>query len=129
MKKKREKSGPMLVINKTTFEHKGSTYRLTGFYFVYLTSNNKRYYAKVELKNANAISGVGVGGCIVPMNEVKFLSRISKHPAEKNGHRYRLETEKYEFLKSLPNGLTDKEVDDRQMEEFFEKFIPNRRKV
>lgn len=125
--KKREKSGPMLIINKTTFEHHGSTYRLTGFYFVYKTSDNERFFAKVKLEDANSISGVGVAGCIVPIEEVKFLRRISKYPAEKYKSVERIETEKYEFLKSLPKGLTSNQLQDKQMDAIFDKFLPNKK--
>lgn len=110
-------------INRTTFTveegtFKGTQFRLTGYMFIYITSDNERMYAHVSRRCANAVSGASVCGCIVFVNQISINERISLYGnkstlKEINQHSTYLVKEdkrKYKFLKSLPEGLTKEQV-------------------
>ncbi len=107
------------IINKTTFQWVGhdSEFRLTGYYYIYNTSDGDRLFACVEKENANGVSGVGACGIILHTDDIKILSRVSVFKGTSNRQRM-IESDKhrFEFLKSLPLGLTKKQVDDAIIE-------------
>lgn len=106
-------------INKTTFKWNDSVFRLTGYYFVYNTRDEKRIFACVNKKEANAVSGYGVCGVILPIEEVQFLSRQSSFKNRQSNRKNMISRDrwKYHFLKKLPMGLSERQVNNRIVKE------------
>lgn len=107
------------TIGKSIFEYKGSTYRLTGYKYIYRFKGGDSKFASVNKQDANAVSGYGVCGVIADLDKVIFTNETTPWSYERlreveNSFKLRVETEKYlyEFLKSLPQGLTEDEYED-----------------
>lgn len=114
--------------DKTTFEYDGRMYRLTGYYYTYTTSDNQRIHARVKKLQANTVSGYGIAGCIISIADIKFTSRISKHPGEgSDAKRIQQDYRNYKFLKSLPKGMSSDEVSDKQMDNIMDELSAGRK--
>lgn len=107
------------TLGLTTFEYKGESYRLNSYLYVYRTTDGQVRYSAVNKKNANAVGGSGIRGCVVDLKDVKFLNRQTSLSDERIeqielSHLRRVENDKktYEYLKSLPLGLTEDEYDE-----------------
>lgn len=121
------------TINKTTFRRKkgnnGHSFRLTGYYFMYRTSDGELLYAHVDKRQANSVSGYGVCGIIAPIGEVKFLKRLSKF-GRGSGTRMQWiknDRDKYKLLKSLKPGLTKAQVDEILLDKIMDDMFPNKK--
>ena len=107
-------------IGRSVFEYRGEEYRLGGYLYVYYTEDGHMHtYAAVDKSNANAVSGSGVGGCIAKLDDVTFLDRTTSWSDEmveskEKSHKNRVEQDKdrYNFIKSMPVGLTKDEYED-----------------
>lgn len=116
-------------VNKTTFRwiKHGGEFRLSGYYYVYNTKDGERIFACVNKNCANAVSGVGVCGIILMVEDVEFLPRISKYGHKENRKRMIDQDRwKYHFLKSLPLGLTKRQVDNRSMKKILDEMFPKK---
>jgi len=112
--------------NKTTFRYDGRDYRLTGYYFTYETSDKQHLHARVNKLEANTISGYGIAGCIVPINDVKWLRRISKHHGESSDTaRILKDRDRYLLLRGLPKGLSSNTVDELITDRILEDMLGN----
>jgi hypothetical protein len=116
--------------NKTTFSYGNNTYRLSGYYFAYVTSNGEQLLARVKKLQANAVSGSGIAGCIVPIDQIEFLGRLSKHPGNggRDAERIKQDRSKYKFLKSLPKGLTSDVVSEMHIDKLMDDMFAGERK-
>lgn len=114
-------------VNKTTFRWNGNEFRLTGYYFIYKTKDNKNIFACVNKNCANAVSGYGVCGIILPVEEIEFLPRISKF-GHKPNRKPKIDKDrwKYHFLKSLPLGLTERQVNNRINKKILDEMFPEK---
>lgn len=106
-------------IAETTFEYNGSIYRLTGYMFVYEIVDADTKRAFVNKENATHVTGSGVCGCVAPIDKVIFLEentvwdedliQLEERRQERN---VKNDSDRYDFLKDLPKGLTDEEYFD-----------------
>jgi len=101
------------------FEWRNSSYRLDGFAFIYKYKDGDYNYASCDKEDANAVYGSGVGGCIAPLEEVKWLSRITPWSEdeienEEKGHELSVEQErnKVKSMKTMPPDLTRNEYNE-----------------
>jgi hypothetical protein len=95
-------------------------YRVTGFYYVYTTSDNQRHYMDVPKWKANCVAGYGVAGVIVPFDQIK----LTGFKIKRRWHFFKVDRvhrnwlikqsrDKYKLFKSFPKGLSSQEIDDR----------------
>ena len=107
-------------IGRSIFEYKGNNYRLTSYMYVYRNKDGHIYkYAFVNKEDANAVGGSGVGGGIFDLDKVKFLDRettwdddILKQEQQHVNRLIEEDEKKFEFIKSMPLGLTEEEYDE-----------------
>ena len=109
-------------LDKSTFEHRGNTYRLSEWYYIYKLKDGGMKYAVVDKENANAAGGTGVAGTIVPLSEIKWLDRETPFSEDQiklkeESHKIRVKKDKelYEFLLDLQPDLTEDEYDEIQI--------------
>jgi hypothetical protein len=106
-------------------------YRVTGFIYVYTTSDNQKHYIHVPKWKANCVSGYGICGVIVPFNQI----RLTEFKIKKRWHFFKVDRvhtnwlieqdkEKYKFYKSLPEGLSSKEIQDITIDQIMKKLCP-----
>lgn len=123
------------ILDKSCFEYDGDTYRLRGYYFVYTLANGDREFAAVSKENSNSVSGSGVSGVIAPLQDIKWIDEQTlsteeriQQEIESSNRRIEESKFKYEFLKSLPVGITrdkyeemiiDRLMDDLDKMDFF----------
>lgn len=108
------------TINRTTFEYRGADYRLTGYYWGYKVKGGQTEYIRCAKEECNAVSGYGVCGVIVPCHEVKFLDRVSFYIGSTEQEINDIHIGKLKFYKSLPEGLTEKEISTRLVNSLLE---------
>ncbi len=103
-------------IGQTLFKYKDRRYRLVGYIFSYNFSDGSKKYASVNKEDANCIEGVGVAGTIAPLEDVEFLSKTTTWDEEtligdEQTEKIHIEEDKriFDFIKTLPIGLTQKE--------------------
>jgi len=101
-----------MKIGKTTFEWKGYSYRLTGFYFAYFSKEGRLMECVLcSESNANSVSGVGISGCIAPLSEIRILEGVIPH----NGFVH----EEHDYLERLKN------LSDNNAIEILKSYKPN----
>ena len=95
------------------------SYRVTGFYYVYTTSEGDNIYINVPKWKATHVGGDGVASIIVPFNEIqltkfKIRKRWFLYKIYRNERKWLIkkDREKYKLYKSLPKGLSNKELQD-----------------
>lgn len=99
-------------------------YRVTGFYWVYtLIDSNERIFVHVPKRLATHVGGYGICGVIVPFSEIKLTGfKIAKRWFfRKNDKRHlnwliKRDKRKLALYKSIPQGLTSKEMFDLTLE-------------
>ena len=93
-------------------------YRVTGFYWVYTTSDGHRIYIHVPKRLANHVGGYGVCGVIVPFDKItltKIKLRKRWFFRKNDKHILKLieeDREKYKMYKKFPKGLSGKEIEE-----------------
>ena len=105
------------TLGKTKFEYNGEVCRLVSYLYVYQTIGGEIRYAAVNKEDANAVSGSG--GHIVYLKDVNFVEEQTpwsddriKEIMKSFNNRVKNDKKKYEYLKSLPLGLTEEEYDE-----------------
>ena len=95
------------------------SYRVTGFIYVYTTSDGERKFVNVRKRNANHVNGYGVCGVIVPFDQIKlsgFSIKRRRHFRKVNRKHInwliKKDRDNYKFYKSLPKGLSNNELED-----------------
>jgi hypothetical protein len=108
-------------IGITCFEYKGSSYRLSGYCFVYNFSDcNDRVIKSVDIENATHLMGSGVCGVVASIDEITILEETTNWGEEalkdalqseiRCHERMVKQNERgYDFLKTLPLGLSSVE--------------------
>lgn len=102
-------------------------YRLDGYLYVYDFSDGGRTWATVPKELANAVTGSGVAGCILKLEDIEILDRETPWSDERvaeevKSQQRRAETEKpkYEMIKKIEDacgpGLTEDEYQDIALE-------------
>ena len=104
-----------------------NNYRLSGYMYIYEFSGGGRIFVSVPKELANAVSGTGVAGCILKLEDIEILDKETGLPdeyvkSEIDSQKKRAETEKpkYEMIKKIEDacgpGLTEDEYQDIAME-------------
>jgi hypothetical protein len=107
--------------------YSSNNYRLSGYMYIYEFSDGGRIFVSVPKELANAVSGTGVAGCILKLEEIEILDKETSVPDEyvKNeidSQEIRVKTEKpkYELIKKIEDaygpGLTEDEYKNIAME-------------
>lgn len=111
-----------MIIGKTCFECNGSSYRLQGFLFVYVTINGTEIYVECPQSEANAVHGYGVGGCIAMLDKITILDSVVPHDYFVREYESHLSKITYpdniirlNWLKSLSPNMTDQQFQDAVM--------------
>jgi hypothetical protein len=126
-----------LVINKSTFSEKNrpdSSYRFTGYYYIYEFADGNRKLLPCNKEDANAIGGVGVCGCYIKFEDAIIGERLSKYgdafteeekEQENTFNQHRIDESKkvLEFYKALPAKLTEKNVQQIHMDYIMENMF------
>jgi len=108
-------------------KYSSNEYRLSGYLYVYDFSDGGRTWAAVPKELANAVTGSGVAGCILKLEDIEILDRETNWSDELvktqiDGQERRAETEKpkYEMIKKIEDaygtGLTEDEYQDIALE-------------
>jgi hypothetical protein len=113
-------------IYRTTFEYRGSEYRLSSYLLVYTLTDGREIIANVDKEEANAVSGTGVSGVVAPISDIKILDRETSFGEDfvrdreaANKHRVDMESnqQKVKWIRSLmamkPDGTMTPEFYDR----------------
>lgn len=94
-------------------------YRVTGFYYVYTTSDGERKIMSVKKRSANHVGGYGVCGVIVPFDKIRLtdfkLKRrwcFFKVKRKYINWMINKDRDNYKLYKSLPKGLSSSELED-----------------
>ncbi len=131
-----------LVINSSTFSQKGrpdSSYRFTGYYYIYEFVDGNRKLLPCSKEDANAIGGVGACGMYLKFDEVVIGERLSKFgdgfseedkKQESSFHQHQIDEAKkaIEFYKALPEKLTEKNVTKIHIDYVIESMFKNKQK-
>jgi hypothetical protein len=92
-------------------------YRVTGFYWVYTTTDGQNIYINVHKRLATHVSGYGICGVIVPFDKIKLTKiKIAKRWFFRTSDRtyinwlIKQDKRKYEMYKLIPKGLNSKQL-------------------
>lgn len=102
-------------------------YRLSGYMYIYEFSGGGRIFVSVPKELANAVSGSGVAGCILKLEDIEILERettwsdeLVKNEIDSQERRAKTDKPKYELIKKIEDacgpGLTEDEYQDIAME-------------
>ena len=107
------------IIGKSIFEYKGYSYRLSSFEYVYDFKDGGRIMCFVDKKDANAVGGEGIAGCVAKLSDVTFISRQTRWDDDTCDqeqkfvdHLVEEDKRKFELMKEMPLNLTQKEYQD-----------------
>ena len=94
---------------------------MSSFLFVYQSVDGEKRFAYVDRKNANAVSGSGIGGCICSIDDITILEDVVETnnfiiSSEKEEKRISDDKGKYEFLLSLEPNLTEDQIIDKAVD-------------
>jgi len=98
-------------------------YRVTGFYWVYTTTDNERVIVHVPKRLATHVGGYGICGVIVPFDKIRLTEvKIAKRWFFRRNDRRHLnylisqDKRKYAMYRSMPKGLSSQQLSDAVIE-------------
>lgn len=94
------------------------SYRVTGYYYCYTFADGDRKFVRCPKLFANMIGGYGVCGCYIPFHKVDSIGFSFRRKfffmesLRTNKHKIARDKDSFDFLRSVPKGLTLKEYED-----------------
>lgn len=103
-------------VNRSGFEHKGRTYRLTGYYFVYEVADGKPLWIRCKKEDCTHVSGTSTAGVIADIDEVSWFDGVSASTLPTDWKLAPMDIMNYNFYSKLPQGLTEDQLLDKVIE-------------
>ena len=115
------------IVGLSSFQTIDSSYRVTGYYYIYKPVDGDRRLIPCPKLFANTIGGYGVCGNYIPFHEVTGLGFSFKRwfffkRSLKRWKRYKYEWSKFIFFITLPKNATEKMILDKAIDSAMKTF-------